>query len=53
MSNIGTYPLQAIIDLTKSEQERKIIHEGLKDHIYNLSQVNILLNSASARYSRS
>jgi hypothetical protein len=38
-STIGTYPLQAIIDQMKTNEERQIIIEAVQDHILEMCQV--------------
>jgi hypothetical protein len=37
-SNVGTYPLQAIIDQMKTREERKVMIESVKDKILEMSQ---------------
>ena len=39
-SQIGTYPLQAIIDQMKTKEERKIIIEAVREHVLEMCQVN-------------
>jgi hypothetical protein len=38
-SQIGTYPLQAIIDQMKTKEERKIIIEAVREHVLEMCQV--------------
>ena len=40
---IGTYPLQIIIENINNEDEKKILFEGLKGNILEMSQVKFLL----------
>lgn len=37
---IGTYPLQIIIENIATEEEKQILFDGLKDNIFEMSQVN-------------
>ena len=39
-SKIGTYPFQAIIENITGEEEKKVLFEGLKSKIFEMSLVN-------------
>lgn len=38
-SKIGTYPLQAIIENIATNEEKKVLFEGLKNNIFEMSLV--------------
>lgn len=40
-SKVGTYPLQAIIDNIKTEEEKKILFDSLVDKIMEMSLVTL------------
>jgi len=42
-SQIGTYPLQAIIDQMKTKEEKRIMIESVHDYVLELCQVFLFL----------
>jgi len=40
-SKVGTYPLQAIIENIKTDEEKKILFDSLLDKIMEMSLVNL------------